>query len=157
MDYNRNARSNSTKQNGGGMLEVFNKVKSNNDKKYADYIEYRVGDRILAAQEIQKNKKITLDKIKNKILTKYLNAVKLLIPKSIRDEVFINTSIGERHKFMYDRISLKKTLESCDFRDIKIMSFDKSQIANFNSYLLDINSDGSPYKGISSIYIECKK
>ena len=139
------------------MLEIFNKVKSNNDKKYADYIEYRVGDRILATQEIQKNKKITLDKIKNKILTKYLNAVKLLIPKSIRDEVFINTSIGERHKFMYDRISLKKTLESCDFRDIKIMSFDKSQIANFNSYLLDINSDGSPYKGISSIYIECKK
>ncbi|WP_258865524.1 hypothetical protein [Helicobacter sp. MIT 99-5507] len=118
----------------------------------------RVGDRILETNKLQtKNKKITLDKIKNKILMKYLNIVSLLIPKSIRNEVFINTIIGERHKFMYDRISLKNILESCGFRDIKIMSFNKSQIINFNSYLLDINSDGSPYKGISSIYIECKK
>lgn len=140
------------------MQEIFNKVKSNNDVEYAKYIEYRVGDRILETNKLQtKNKKITLDKIKNKILMKYLNIVSLLIPKSIRNEVFINTSIGERHKFMYDRISLKNILESCGFRDIKIMSFNKSQIINFNSYLLDINSDGSPYKGISSIYIECKK
>ena len=81
----------------------------------------------------------------------------MLIPKSIRNEVFVSTSIGERHKFMYDRTTLRNILESCDFREIKMMSVDKSQIPNFNTYLLDINSDGSPYKGISSIYIECRK
>lgn len=136
------------------MQEIFDKVKSNNNIEYAKYIEYRVGDRILEANKLQiGNKKITIDKIKNKILMKYINLIKMLIPKSIRNEVFVSTSIGERHKFMYDRISLRHILESCDFRDIKMMSFDESQIPNFNTYLLDINSDGSPYKGISSIYI----
>ena len=143
---------------GGGMQEIFDKVKSNNNIEYAKYIEYRVGDRILEANKLQiGNKKITIDKMKNKILMKYINLIKMLIPKSIRNEVFVSTSIGERHKFMYDRISLRHILESCDFRDIKMMSFDESQIPNFNTYLLDINSDGSPYKGISSIYIECRK
>ncbi|RAX52734.1 hypothetical protein CCY99_07135 [Helicobacter sp. 16-1353] len=148
-------------QMGGGLLEIFNKVKGNNDLKYARYIKLRVGDNVLEnpakTPKIPIKNKITLDKLANKILNVYLKFVRFLIPKSLRDEVFINTSIGERHKYMYDRYSLSRLLESCGFREIRILSYNTSEILDFNSYLLDMNADNSPYKGISSLYIECKK
>jgi hypothetical protein len=58
---------------------------------------------------------------------------------------------------MYDRYSLTKLLKNSGFKDIKITSYNKSLIPHFNRYLLDINEDGTPYKGYSSLYIECKK
>lgn len=145
------------------MLEIFNKVKENNNVHYANYIKLRVGDDILSDKtdkihtQITFKDKISMDKIKNKILQKYLKFIRILIPKSIRNEIFVNTSIGEKHKWMYDKYSLKNLLNSCGFRDVKILSYNESEIKDFNSFLLDINDDGSPYKGNSSIYIECRK
>lgn len=48
---------------------------------------------------------------------------------------------------MYDRYSLTKLLKNSGFKDIKITSYNKSLIPHFNRYLLDINEDGTPYKG----------
>ena len=102
-------------KSGGKMLDCFNKVKQTQNTKLAKFIKKRVGEDILAqAQQPQVPKlaKITKDKIFNKLLSLYLKALRALVPSSLRDEVFIATSIGERHKWVYDAFSLSRLLDS---------------------------------------------
>lgn len=144
-------------KSGGKMLEIFNKVKKdiNKNKDLASYIKKRTGDDLFVENKLFK--KITFYKIKNKVFYIYLNLVKMLIPKNIRDSIFVQTNIGEKHLWMYDEYSLKILLEEYNFKNISRKSFNESDIPNFNSYFLDINKDNTPYKGISSLYIEAKK
>lgn len=145
-------------QSGGEMGECFHSIATNQDKIRADFIKQRVGEKLLenTLTTTSLKSKITLDKIANKILNLYLKALYFLAPRNIRDEVFIRTSIGERHKWAYDSFSLHRLLRLAGFTDIQTMRYDYSRIPNFNTYLLDINADGSPYKGISSLYMEAK-
>lgn len=142
---------------GGEMGRIFDEVSKSNDKYLAEYILHRTGDDLLAQKETKIKRKITLDKVKNKLLYLYLQFIRFLIPKNLRDLIFIRTSVGERHQWMYDRYSLERILNELGFKNIEIKSFDTSSISGFNDYLLDIKKDGSPYKGISSIYIEATK
>lgn len=144
---------------GGEMLKMFLEIESKKDEDLAKYVYYRTGDDLLKLDQKTEKiyKKITVSKIKNKILYLYIELIKLLLPKNLRDLVFINTSIGEKHLWMYDRYSIKKELVRAGFRDVRFMTYKNSQIPNFNSYYLDINQDGSPYKGCSSLYVEARK
>ncbi len=63
---------------------------------------------------------------------------------------------GEIHQWMYDRYSLGKLLQEAGFEDIKVCEADESQIPDFNSYLLDIEPDGSVRKP-DSLFMEAKK
>ncbi|MDM8542686.1 methyltransferase domain-containing protein [Desulfococcaceae bacterium HSG9] len=63
---------------------------------------------------------------------------------------------GEVHQWMYDRYSLSLLLENAGFKDIHPCSADESDIPNFNSYLLDIESDGAVRKP-DSLFMEAKK
>ena len=141
---------------GGYMQKIFDKVSDKKDKYLADYILYRTGDDILQ-EKTYKKRKITFDKIKNKLLYIYLDFIQLLIPKNIRQQVFVNTSIGEKHRWMYDRHSLSKLLKEVGFNNIIIQDYNSSQIKDFNNYNLDCKSDGTSYKGVHSLYIEATK
>lgn len=148
-------------RNGGEMGKCFHSIAMNQDKTKATFIKERVGEDLLTPHIVDSSvatlkSKITLDKIANKILNLYLRVLYFLAPRSIRDEVFIRTNIGERHKWMYDRFSLDRLLRQAGFSDIQAMHYNHSQILNFNTYLLDINADGSVYKGISSLYMEAR-
>ena len=142
---------------GGEMSQIFNEVSNNKDKDLASYILHRTGDELLANDDRKTVRKITIDKIKNKILYFYLQSVRLLIPKNLRDLIFIRTSVGERHQWMYDRYSLATLLQELGFKNIQIKSYKTSGIDGFNDFYLDIKKNGSPYKGVSSIYIEATK
>jgi len=63
---------------------------------------------------------------------------------------------GEVHQWMYDRYSLGKLLQEAGFDDIKVCKADESRIPDFNSYLLDIEPDGSVRKP-DSLFMEAKK
>ena len=63
---------------------------------------------------------------------------------------------GEVHQWMYDRHSLKALLQEVGFKDVKVCQADESYIPNFDSYLLDIEEDGSPFKPVS-LYTEARK
>ncbi len=63
---------------------------------------------------------------------------------------------GEIHQWMYDRYSLGKLLQEAGFEDIVICRADESRIPDFNSYLLDIESDGSVRKP-DSLFMEARK
>ena len=63
---------------------------------------------------------------------------------------------GEIHQWMYDRYSLSKLMEQAGFDDIRVCRANESVIPDFNSYLLDINPDGSIRKP-DSLFTEAKK
>ena len=63
---------------------------------------------------------------------------------------------GEIHQWMYDRYSLGALLRQVGFKDAKVCLADESQIPNFDSYLLDIESDGSVRKP-DSLFMEGRK
>jgi len=52
---------------------------------------------------------------------------------------------------------MSKLLQDIGFSDISIKSYNTSSINGFNKYILDIKEDGTPYKGVSSLYIEAVK
>ena len=67
--------------------------------------------------------------------------------------VLIQTTIGERHRWMYDTYSLGKLLEQVEFTAVQVTDHQHSMIPQFNDDRLDINPDGSAYKA-NSIYME---
>ena len=63
---------------------------------------------------------------------------------------------GETHKWMYDRFSLKNILQELGFDDIKVRSYEESDIHDWHKYKLDINDNGEQYLK-NSLYLEAKK
>lgn len=142
---------------GGDMLKKFNQVTNTKNIELAKYIQERTGIDLFYEKSPMINRTITLDRVKNKLLYMYLKIIRLLIPKDLRDLVFVSTSIGEKHRSMYDRYSIRKILEDIGFRNISIRTYNTSHIDNFNEYALDVNQDGTPYQGMNSLYVEALK
>ena len=138
------------------MQKIYNHLSDSDDKDYKQYVHERVGEIFDNIGVVNKKREITWDKIKNKILKTYLLIIGKLIPEKIRNIVFVQTSIGEKHLWMYDKYQLTDILNNAGFTEINFKEYNVSEIPNFNSYFLDINEDGSPYKGVSSIYCEGK-
>lgn len=63
---------------------------------------------------------------------------------------------GEVHQWMYDRYSLGKLLCEAGFEDVRVCRADESAIPDFNTYRLDIESDGSVRKP-DSLFMEGRK
>jgi hypothetical protein len=63
---------------------------------------------------------------------------------------------GEIHQWMYDRYSLGSLLEDAGFQNIRVCRPDESNIPSFNSYVLDIEHDGSVRKP-DSLFMEAQK
>lgn len=63
---------------------------------------------------------------------------------------------GEVHWWMYDRYSLACLLERAGFISVRRCNADESSIRDFNSYLLDIEQDGSIRKP-DSLFMEAVK
>jgi predicted SAM-dependent methyltransferase len=143
----------------GGMLGDIYKNHSTLSEEDIEYIKTRVGKDLKTTMPNQytKKRKITIQEFKRKFLYFYLVAVKHLIPKNIRKMVFNEASIGENHRWMYDFYELEMLLLKIGFSQMKKMAFNLSTIPDFNSFLLDINPDGTPYKGMSSLYVEAIK
>lgn len=60
---------------------------------------------------------------------------------------------GEIHQWMYDVYSLGRLLRACGFREIQRCAASESRVANWRSYNLDTEADGSVYKP-DSLYME---
>jgi len=100
--------------------------------------------------------RLTPERLGERLVYKYLRVVARLVPVNLRDMVFVQTGIGERHRWMYDRYSLRELLRKAGFSDIKQLEYDDSEIPGFNADHLDCNSGGDAYKR-NSLYFEGKK
>jgi predicted SAM-dependent methyltransferase len=63
---------------------------------------------------------------------------------------------GEPHQWMYDRYSLRLLLQEAGFHDMRVCRAGESSIPGFNSYLFDIEADGSVRKP-DSLFMEGQK
>lgn len=86
----------------------------------------------------------------------YLKLIAALIPPHLRTMVFVETQIGERHRWMYDTYSLTLLLEQLGFQNCQGVKHDQSAIPGFVKDGLDTNPDGTPYKA-NSIYVEAHR
>jgi SAM-dependent methyltransferase len=148
---------------GGAMGRFIRAAKANGDIRMLNYIRSRIesGGWTHTAEErrkslIEKLKMITPEKLSTKLVYCYLSFIKSLIPGHIRSMVVNETSIGERHRWMYDRYGLRLLMESTGFVDVSFCCFNESTIPGFVEDRLDSNMDGSAYKN-GSIFCEAKK
>jgi SAM-dependent methyltransferase len=63
---------------------------------------------------------------------------------------------GTLHRWMYDKFSLAELLQNAGCDPVNIHNHISSSIPDWNRFLLDVESDGSPYKR-SSLYIEGRR
>lgn len=63
---------------------------------------------------------------------------------------------GETHQWMYDAENLSALLEACGFRDVAVVTFDRSCIPGWGAYGLDVDDGGRQYKP-DSLYVEAVK
>jgi len=142
---------------GGEMGSFKQSAMNGEDDDLKEYIRMRTGSaprNSLASSGLRtKLRAITFRKLSTKLHYWYLKTVSLLIPPALRSMVFVGTDIGERHRWMYDEYGLKLLFKEADFKHVTRLSFDHSQIPQFNSYCLDCEPDGQPYKR-NSIYLE---
>lgn len=141
----------------GKMGEFIDRVNLGDDEEFNNYIGSRTQNTEWKRQSKstfrEKFKKITPQKLSTKMSYWYLTAVSLLIPVSLRSMVFVQTGIGERHRWMFDEYGLALLFKDVGFKEVRRVEFNESGISGFNSDHLDSNPDGGPYKH-NSIYVE---
>ena len=151
-------------ESGGEMLKIYQDTKTVNDDYMSEYIYERVGEKLHASNNLpvsstykDKLGKLNVKMIKKLIFYTYISIIKKLFPMSIKNNLILNTSVGERHLWMYDKYSLSEKISKNGFINIRFFSHNESQIPKFSDYHLDTNVDGNPYKGVSSLYSEAIK
>ena len=79
------------------------------------------------------------------------------LPQAFREQNVSYAEIGEKHAWMWDFHTMSRELANIGFHNIKRLDCYCSDILGFPVNSLDINPDGSPRKGNSSMYIEATK
>ena len=144
----------------GEMGPLIARVANGRDEKMIQYLQSRVESELspstVSDTLMRRLARVTPAKLITKLTYLYLDVVKHLVPRNLRPMVWSGTSIGEKHRWMYDRFGLSLLLQSCGFENARLLSFNESAIPGFCSDGLDSNADGRPYKNVS-IYCEALK
>jgi hypothetical protein len=144
----------------GEMGPLISEVSKSKDLKMMEYVQSRVESDLAPHSPpeslMHRLKRITPGKVSTKLTYLYLDLVKNLVPHNLRPMIWSGTSIGEKHRWMYDRFGLTLLLEDCGFEDVRFLAFNESGIPGFYEDGLDSNADGRPYKNVS-IYCEATK
>ncbi len=142
---------------GGMVLGYREKLLQDNDQEMIAYVRGRTQSGPWRAPQKsslgQKLGKLSMGKVKEKLAYIYLKILRLLYPPALRCMALDEAPLGEKHRWMYDRFSLSNALALAGFREIRLMTFNTSQIKDFNDYFLDVNPDGTSYKN-NSLYME---
>ena len=101
-------------------------------------------------------KKLTVNKLRNKLIYTYVAVVKRLLPPGLREAIVDNSRIGEKHRWMYDRYNLAQAMTRSGFSDVTFHTAQTSNIPQFQEDCLDVNPDGSVYKP-TSLFCEARR
>jgi SAM-dependent methyltransferase len=80
-----------------------------------------------------------------------------LLPPAFRRQNVSLADRGERHAWIYDFHTVATLLRQAGFVDVRRVTATSSAIDGFPFFPLDIHRDGSPRKGLESMYIEAAK
>jgi hypothetical protein len=149
---------------GGELGAFFNQLRLNPEKHASmiEYVKIRTGDEIQVGVPISFKKKLTLllanpARIFVEIERLYCQAIIALLPTAFRKQNVSLASVGERHTWVYDFYSIDKLLKQAGFINVQRVTANTSNIPDFPFYPLDVHMDGSPRKGLESMYIEAMK
>lgn len=148
----------------GEMGPFMDRVASGGDRDLAEYVRLRTENvpQTLRPRQPPPVKMPRLmpqrvfSRLSAKFLATYLKAISFLVPASLRGMIINETTIGERHRWMYDRYGLALAMRDCGFADVSFTDHAHSGIPGFEEDFLDANPDGSPYKN-GSLYCEATK
>ena len=126
-------------QSGGEMLKYWRQ----NPMPAEEFVIERCGSEVLRALEVLRQEKSKAGK-----------PASLAQPSPTQVAEF--RASGEIHKWMYDRHSLSVLVNQAGFQQLKVCAPGESRIFGFNSYLLDINADGTTRKP-DSLFLETVK
>lgn len=144
----------------GEMGRFYIRLNSGDNSELRHYVQSRIGD-IPATDPVHVSWGDRLKDLLNwqsfstALTYGYIKCVASLLPKNLRTMVVTETSLGERHRWMYDAYGLQKHLEKAGFCDCQSFSHQQSNIPDFNQDLLDRKADGEAYKP-NSIYLEAR-
>lgn len=148
-------------KSGGELLSQYQKAGMDNDLR--QYITKRnghnFGPRLKKSTKSSTLKKLIDDPgvIARKLVKIYIKTLICLLPPNYRKQEIAYTSIGEKHKWIYDFFYLEKVLSEIGFKSITRVSADKSTFTTFPSIPLDIDELGNVRKGEESMYVEAVK
>lgn len=148
---------------GGRMGDLYNRLRNGeveNSREISDFIYRRVGENIVQSGQVQQeflSRKISLDKIRSRLRKYWINAVLTLLPSAFREQNISSAEPGERHLWLWDYYQLSVELSAVGFINVSRKTAKTSSILDFPFEILDLDSNMSPRKGNSSMYIEASK
>lgn len=119
------SNSNYVKGRIGYMYELIHNIKSGTSPSFVNYFK----SKLLQIGLINRINKTFHDKLDCLYIVKLFKAGKLELS-------------GEKHRWMYDSYSISSLLNSCGFRNCKMMRPEKSRIKKWGKYKLDVDSLG---------------
>ncbi len=143
----------------GEMGPYFERLRCSSDAEMISYVQGRAGgfkSHGEALSVFRKLRRMTLRRVRNKLFYSWLHLVKHLFPSQVRSQVMVLTGLGERHRWMYDRMGLDLLLRKHRFVNVVVQQPNTSGINGFNEDFLDVEHDGNPYKR-TSLYVEASK
>jgi len=152
-------------KSGGKLKEDMDNIYYSNDQEMIKYVELLIGPNAFkyidsnnislfekAIKQIKKDPKFLI----NIVEMIWVKVVSFFLPGTFKKLNFSNTSIGEKHLWLYDFNSLSQILENASFKAIKKVDFNLSYYPENIFDELDIK-DGLPRKGIHQLFIEASK
>ena len=121
-----------------GEMGVFiERLKATQNEEMAEYVRSRTQNPPWAAPMektfIQKLRGLTPHKCFSRMIYWYLKCIGRLIPNDIRSMVFVDTAIGERHRWMYDVYGLTQMFKDVGFIKCESLRFNESGIPEWPS------------------------
>lgn len=144
----------------GEMMPFIQRIQQSGSDELKCYIKERTQNDVCSFRSFFKHNKRTArdywDRIKEKLQKGYIRGLLSLIPPSLRDHLIDQTQPGEKHRWMYDKYSLKNAMQTAGFSNVQFLDAFTSDIANFKQDGLDTVSPTLSYKN-NSIYCEARK
>jgi SAM-dependent methyltransferase len=67
------------------------------------------------------------------------------------------TAPGERHQWVWSPLAIERALLCAGFDDVRLVDHTTSRLSSFPADMLDMASDGTPRKGLDSMYVEASR
>ncbi|MGD9728473.1 MAG: methyltransferase domain-containing protein [Nitrospiraceae bacterium] len=149
---------------GGKLNEALNDIAAHGSEAMVSYVRGRLGD---SYDRVQTQRQATYSAfqrivreprlLRAKALDLYTRLIGMLLPTAYREQNISRTALGEKHTWIWDYYQLSSALSDAGFVNVVKVSCRTSSIMNFPCFPLDMLDDGSPRKGLESMYVEAEK
>ncbi|WP_414648136.1 class I SAM-dependent methyltransferase [Castellaniella sp.] len=125
-----------------------------------DYVALRVGRAEVSAHPVKTAFSFgrLSAAVRSRIFELRVRLCLLGLPRAFKDQNVSMASLGERHHWLWDFHQLSGVLSAAGFSDAQVVTATTSRVADFPFQQLDVDNNGTPRKGLESMYVEaCKQ